>query len=319
MGNLLIIFFVFSATLLAEVPLNLINGSYSGTDPLNRAVDNNETNSSTCNNNLHRLRSYENSYVGYRGDSTNDLHHADIKLSMLQDIVRLDYFRPEYDANLAFAFTGEYSFYLLQDGFSRPVIPTRQNPLLTIYGQLGSHHVWQIIPFAHESNGQSINSEIAYRNADKNTRDQQVSISWNYSELGYLYVDSGYSLGLSARSYLFNDEAEEYFEFLGDKPFVRRKYSDTYSIRFQYEKNYRSLNKSKIAKRGYRATVHTKFGVPDENGDVHGSVRVELGIRPKSFHTTFVGWVHHGYNLTPVQYNTYEDFVVGGYLEFLIN
>lgn len=301
--KLLILFISLIALSQAAVPINLME------------PDNGDA-CKESSEHVYRLKSYENTYFGYSSDSTDDLSHVDIKISLMVDIFRLDTLLPKYDFNFAFAFTSAFQFYLFQDGFSRPTIPTRLNPLLTFYGQIGPHHLWQVA-VAHESNGQAINSAQGYNNADPHTRDMQISVAWNYLQLGYLYMNSGFSASASGR--LFLGESEEYFAFEGSKPFKERKYSDTFDVRLEYAKNVRKFTRTQMYRGGYRASVQTRFGVPDGDGEMYGSVRAEAGYRLPGSVVTMVGWVHHGYNLTPVQYNIHQDLVVGGYLEFLIN
>lgn len=145
-----------------------------------------------------KLCPHEPTTLGYTKDS-DDVPFMDFKISLKYQLFpdwltrSQDYvFGHEWGQRTAlyFAFTGRFGQYIgTRD--SSPVVAKRFNPMLmyrTFYGERHENHV--DVAYAHESNGQSIDSQAEFQtalanSADKNAVKDQLSRGWDYIELSW--------------------------------------------------------------------------------------------------------------------------------------
>jgi len=142
-----------------------------------------------------RLCSYEPTTIGYTHDS-DDAGFMDFLVSVKYQLFPVwltrgqNYFWSGIGDNSAlyFAFTGRFGQYIGSRD-SSPVVGKRFNPKLFYqyrYGEGYENHV--AVAYAHESNGQSIDSLAEYQtalanNGDSNAVKDQLSRGWDYAEI----------------------------------------------------------------------------------------------------------------------------------------
>jgi hypothetical protein len=141
------------------------------------------------------LCTYEPNTIGYTHDS-DDTGFMDFKLSVRYQLFPVWITRGQNYLNeglgdksaLYFAFTGRFGQYLgVRD--SSPVVGKRFNPKIFYRTWIDDNHESYVdVAFAHESNGQSIDSPVEYQAArstsqEVNAVDDQLSRGWDYLEL----------------------------------------------------------------------------------------------------------------------------------------
>jgi len=133
-----------------------------------------------------RLTSHEPNLLGFTKDGSGEWL-MDVKVSIQFPVPVLDSFINELSnqTSLQFAFTGRFGQYLASD--SAPVIGKRFNPEAFI-----RHHLDQgakiEFGYAHESNGQQINSLAGYQQAQQSLArpefaDDYISRGWDFLKL----------------------------------------------------------------------------------------------------------------------------------------
>jgi hypothetical protein len=142
------------------------------------------------------LCSYEPNTIGYTKDD-DDSGFMDFKLSVRYQLIpdwstrSLNYlFHPGVGDNSAlyFAFTGRFGQYIATRD-SAPVVNKRFNPKLFYRTWTDAGHLEYVdVAFAHESNGQSIDSSAEYTAAQLSAQkpeyaDDQLSRGWDYVEV----------------------------------------------------------------------------------------------------------------------------------------
>ena len=143
-----------------------------------------------------KLQDYEANTVAVRKDD-NDEVHIDFTLSqmvpILHDGCEGNFSSSDWYVRPYFAFTGQFGFYALGERDSKPVIGKRFNPKLFVRHWLGEEGRGGYIDigYAHESNGQSIDTEEAYlqKRADLEANGERVEFANDYLSRGWDYLD----------------------------------------------------------------------------------------------------------------------------------
>ena len=148
-----------------------------------------------------RLCPYEPTTIGYTQDR-DDSAFMDFKLSLMYQLFPHSFTRFQNqrvwsglgdNSALYFAFTGRFGQYLgTRD--SSPVVGKRFNPKLFYrFWYDEKHKNYVDVAYAHESNGQSIDSLAEYQTSlagtnDKNAVKDQLSRGWDYDEIIWKHV-----------------------------------------------------------------------------------------------------------------------------------
>ncbi|MDH5648174.1 MAG: hypothetical protein OEY67_00850 [Gammaproteobacteria bacterium] len=214
------------------------------------------------------LQSYEPNTVGFTWDD-NDVRYLDFKLSQMYPISHNGKFKTReeqgYRTYPYFTFTGRFGMYLDKRD-SSPVIGKRFNPTLIFRRWLGSRENYLDVGYAHESNGQRINtlqsfqqlsSEFAANGENPEFARDYISRGWDYWELSWRYSRDGDNEKLSTYlklKYFLNKGflqgiSEEYNEWENDTDGKKRKYVDgvTLLAKKVWDYDYRLLGKVKSA------------------------------------------------------------------------
>lgn len=212
---------------------------------------------------------------------------------------------------LYFAFTGQFGFYALGTRYSSPVIGKRYLPKVFVRQWLSSRGDYIDFGYAHESNGQSIDTEASFlqRQADliaqgenPNHARDYLSRGWDYLEfVGKHRITKGQLLGRNTvyvqlkyflPDGLFQGKPEEYYPWETDNGKPRAEV-DGISILFKT---------SGIGKEWPRGT---KFALQYTTGYQqvfrNNTWRVELSRRIADFPPFFL-WFQKGYNADLVDY-----------------
>ena len=270
------------------------------------------------------LRSYESNTLGYTIDD-NDVAYLDFKLSLKYPILHgvIDW------ANVYvkvlpkpyFAFTGRFGQYLgTRD--SSPVIGKRFNPKLFF-----RYTYWESdsvdFAFAHESNGQKINTESVFRDFQNDQVDQgekasfandYISRGWDYLQVVFenryhqksthqftSYVDLKYFLNNS----LLQGKPEEYNSWESSLAGKSRSQVDGIAILLKYKLNKRfnipSLFNEPIPLNGIKFALMMTTGYKDIF--TYNTYRVEA--TPIFWDLPIMLWLSTGYNSDLVDY--YKD------------
>jgi outer membrane phospholipase A len=143
-----------------------------------------------------KLQDYEPNTVAIRKDD-NDEANIDFTLSQMVPLfhdgcARSLSFKDGY-VRPYFAFTGQFGFYALGNRSSKPVIGKRFNPKLFLRHWIGKDGQGGYIDigYAHESNGQSINTEQAYlqKRAEIVAQGERIEFANDYLSRGWDYLD----------------------------------------------------------------------------------------------------------------------------------
>jgi outer membrane phospholipase A len=273
---------------------------------------------------------YEPNTVGFTWDS-DDVAFMDFKLSFRYQLFPvyltrlLNRVHPETGENTAlyFAFTGRFGQYI-GTRESSPVVGKRYNPKLIFRSWTDNdcqdpdkpcHQNYIDVAFAHESNGQSINSPALLQAArDQATAvdgrpefaNDQLSRGWDYVEvtlkrqewLTDVPMPKNYKANLtfyaSAKYFLdrgpLQDDAEEYNDWENDPEGKPRRYVDGLSL----------AAKGIVFDNGHRykyfIALTTGFHEPFQ----YNTLRAELGIA--QLEVPFFLWWQSGYNSDLAQY-----------------
>ncbi|TNF39284.1 MAG: hypothetical protein EP315_00025, partial [Gammaproteobacteria bacterium] len=146
-----------------------------------------------------KLQSYEPNTIGLTKDD-NDVSYMDFKLSLMYPMFHTsspqDVWHSKWVPMPYFAFTGRFGQYI-NTRDSSPVVSKRFNPKLFGRYWLDENKSYIDIGYAHESNGQRINSETLYQNlrdqyASNNENpdfaNDSISRGWDYWEVTWKRV-----------------------------------------------------------------------------------------------------------------------------------
>ena len=256
------------------------------------------------------LQSFEPNTIGFTNDN-NDVVYMDFKISLMYPIAHQGKYNPESpdDDILFFSFTGRFGQYI-GTRESSPVIGKRFNPKLFFRRFLGGPYRYFDYGYAHESNGQSINSEAAYNDliagisapgGDDDVRFANDAISRGWDFLDFIYKQGG-SDNLSAfylnlkvflNDGLLQGQAEEANSWEPGK-MIQRKNVDGISILYWSEKPVAGIKRYSITyNTGYKDTFD------------YNSLRFEIVNDISIFGTKvpLMLWVSSGYNSDLVDYN----------------
>ena len=188
------------------------------------------------------LTSYEPNRIGWTFDDNDvDEGYLDAVLSVKYPFFHDGYYSAEGPAlNAYFAFTGRFSQYI-ESRDSSPVIGRRFNPKFFLRHWLGDDSRYIDIGYAHESNGQNINSEEAYlreradfiaEGQDPDFARDYISRGWDYLSLDWKHAWGHHPAGLNTYlklkyfldDGLFQGNPEEYNLWEGDGEHHRDEY-----------------------------------------------------------------------------------------------
>jgi outer membrane phospholipase A len=272
----------------------------SGTDP------------ASCNK--IRLRDYEPNIVAFRRDE-HDEEHIDFTLSQMvpifHDGCRGDsseqsnwYFRPY------FSFTGEFGFYALGNRDSRPVIGKRFNPKFFArhwYGSIGSY---VDVGYAHESNGQSINTEDAYlqKIAELEAKGERREFADDYLSRGWDYINVIVKHDKENDDYFASSVYLQLKYFLEDSP-LQGEPEEFYSWETNEGKKRRTVDGVSVMVKSSTINTFKKTGLKlaltyttgYEDTFENNTVKLEATYRYKEWPPILL-WVSEGYNSNLTDY-----------------
>ena len=268
------------------------------------------------------LQDYEPNTVYIRKDN-NDIANIDFTISQMVPIWHNgcggdESTHPDWFVYPYFAFTGEFGFYALGGRDSSPVIGKRFNPKLFVRKWLDSDDEYIDFGYAHESNGQTINTEEAYLNKiseleSKGERSEfandYLSRGWDYLNIvykhkmkspnllkeNYLYLDLKYFL----KDGIFQGTPEEYYEWETNDGKARDEV-DGISIMLKTRKlSLGTSGNSQSEVHGFK--VYLKYTTGYTNIFENNTVRAELTYLVKGWLPLSI-WASHGYNSSLTDY-----------------
>jgi len=259
------------------------------------------------------LDAHEPNRVGFTKDSDDKLF-MDFLISM-QHPIAFNYFKNNFDASLPyFAFTGRFGQYITTRD-SSPVIAKKFNPKFflrhfldggTISNKDNPDASYIDFEYAHESNGQSVDSLQSYNaaaNSPGNNPDfakDYLSRGWDYLGLSgkHSHVVDGWTMGYAFRKYLnrgwiFQEQIEQYMPWEGARSIT--KINQVSGIR---------LHAKKTIKKAFLDDIAVNLETGNSQPFKYTTVDVELGITPFRH---FLGmpvvlWAKTGYNSDLAQY-----------------
>lgn len=188
------------------------------------------------------LTSYQPNTIGWTFDDNDvDEGYLDAVLSVKYPFFHDGYYSAEGSLlNPYFAFTGRFSQYI-ESRDSSPVIGKSFNPKFFLRHWLGDDSRYVDIGYAHESNGQNINSQEAYlrerddfisEGQDPDFARDYISRGWDYLSLDWKHAwgrrRAGLSTYLNLKYFLddglFQGNPEEYNDWEGDGVNRRKEY-----------------------------------------------------------------------------------------------
>ncbi len=259
-----------------------------------------------------KLQSYESNMLGYTWDS-DDVPFMDFKLSVLYPMFHDGQYQGNNSWNYFpyphFSFTGRFGQYI-ETRNSSPVVGKRFNPKLFGRYWLGSNDDYLDIGFAHESNGQSIDTEEAYlRLRDSYIQDGEsadfaddaISRGWDYVGLTLknLYRFSGKSSLTTYIDYRYFIEhgplqgaKEELNAWENFDVYLQRKQVHGIMLSAMYDQSFNST-----LKYGIRAALIYQTGYKDTFD--YNTFRTEFTLKSD---IPFMIWYSSGYDSDLVGY-----------------
>ncbi|MES1196135.1 MAG: hypothetical protein ABUL58_04235, partial [Steroidobacter sp.] len=272
------------------------------------------------------VQAYEPSTIGYTKDS-DDVPFMDFTVSLKYRFLRkwMSNLSSLQNEGLYFAFTGRFGMYI-GDRHSAPVIGKSFNPKLfwrhvtdDSYSRFrplntGTHPDVELIKgymdfaYAHESNGQSIDSPEEYATAQANSEkpefaNDNISRGWDYLQFVWKRTLSGKSvhritmytdLKYFLHHGLMQGRAEEYNTWENNPEGKPRKAVNGISELLEYENAWHVPagyeNRPILA--NPRVSLHCETGY--QTPFKYNTVRFELGAQLLEFPVTL--WVQQGYN-----------------------
>ena len=248
------------------------------------------------------LEGYEPTTLGYTKDS-DDVPFFDFKIS-----VKYPIFPTLSDESIFFAFSGRFGQYL-GTRTSSPVIGKRFNPKLFLKFPLDAacrHNCGYVdIGYAHESNGQKINTpeefnEIQKGEAKPEFAKDYISRGWDYLEINWKHVpwsseENKFSTFLTVNYYLPNGllqgAPEEYNGWENDREGKRRASVNGLRVLLKYGHDHDD-DKNKKLVTDFKAALILETGYRD--AFQNWSARAELAT--KILKLPVMVWVSNGYN-----------------------
>lgn len=270
-----------------------------------------EANDQACNAGL-KLQDYGPNTISYRKDE-NDVANIDFVMTQMFPMFHdgCPVKKPDLWGSPYLSFSGQLGFYAFDGRASRPVIGKRFNPKFFVRHWLDSDNEYFDMGYAHESNGQSINSEAAYqqkinemlsRSERADFANDYLSRGWDYLDLNYkvmvlegellgkntLYVNLKYFL----RDGLFQGAPEEFYSWeTTDGKY--RKEVDGVTLLFK------TSNISDARQNGYK--VAFQFTTGYENIFKYSTARLEFSYKMKDWPAIML-WGAKGYNTDLIDY-----------------
>lgn len=268
-----------------------------------------------------KLQSYEPNTIGWTWDKGDvDEGYLDFKISLKYPMFHKgnpkkanDYLPSPY-----FAFTGRLGQYIGSRN-SSPVIGKRFNPKLFFRYWIGgdAEDKYFDIGYAHESNGQSVNSETMYQNLvndflakgeEAYYADDYISRGWDYWDLVWKHKQNsmgGYVTTYINYKYFLDDgylqgEPEEYNAWEGGTDGKKRKQVDGITLIAKYSKGFDSDAQCGFLPACKVALLYTTGA---EDTFKYNTTRLEFTT--KVFDIPIMLWASRGYNSDLVDY--YQD------------
>lgn len=275
-----------------------------------------------CNAGL-KLQDYEPNTVALRNDS-NDDENIDFKISQMFPVLHNGCSgelssKPDWYAHPFISFTGEFGFYALGNRDSSPVIGKRFNPKIFLRKWIQDGDGYFDLGYAHESNGQSINTESAYlqKRQEVLARGERVEFANDYLSRGWDYIDfisktrvaddivfKKNHIYVNLKYYLsdgvFQGAPEEFYTWETNNGKARKEV-DGITVMFK------TSNITKNKKSGVKALL--KYTTGYESTFDYNTVRLELTYKIKDFPPIIV-WGAKGYNTDLADY--YKDLTTFG-------
>lgn len=274
------------------------------------------------NEEVHELRSLpllssdEPNMLGWTRDSYEGQGYMDFTLSMRYPLL-YDTLQQGYKFNMLpfFSFTGRMGQYF--DRHSSPVVTKRLNPKLFLRfyesPRAESKNLWSDdngldyydIGYAHESNGQSVDSQALFNSAvasygSAEIAQDYISRGWDY--LGYKRHLQMHRYGLSSLDVelkyflqhgLLQGNSEEYFAWEGPRSITRISQVDGLRLRLNFG-----------FRRDWFKGASLTYTTGYRNIARHNTLRAEFGFTPLSdfLGVPIVLWGQTGYNSSVAQY-----------------
>lgn len=203
------------------------------------------------------LTSYEPNRIGWTLDDNDvDEGYLDATLSVKYPFFHDGYYSAESPLlSPYFAFSGRFSQYI-ESRDSAPVVGRRFNPKFFLRHWLGDDSRHIDIGYAHESNGQNINSEEAYlrerqdflsEGQDPDFARDYISRGWDYLSLDWKHAWGKYPSRLNTYAMfkyflddgLFQGEPEEYNDWEGDGVNRRKEYDGiSFLAKYRFDRRF---------------------------------------------------------------------------------
>lgn len=275
-----------------------------------------------CDHSKLKLQDYEPNTAVVRNDQ-HDKNHLDFVLSQMYPL-----FHDGCEGSTSkqahwllrpyFSFTGQFGFYAFNNRSSNPVIGKRYNPKLFVRHWINDNGEYFDIGYAHESNGQSIDTQSSYlqKQAEIDALGDSSEFANDYLSRGWDYIDINYKfnmpiVGFHRLSYYLNlkfflnntylqGEAEEFYPWETNNGKER---SEVDGISFMIKSSDITDQKSYGVK---LALLHT---TGYKNAFRYHTGKMEITYKMKNW-PPFLLWVANGYNSNLTDY--YRDvFGVG--------
>lgn len=273
-----------------------------------------------------KLQSYEPNTIGITRDD-NDVTYMDFKLSLMYPMFHKgtpdDVWSSHWVPMPYFAFTGRFAQYISTRD-SSPVVSKRFNP--KIFGRywLDKDKSYFDLGYAHESNGQRINSEALYldlrdqyvtNNEDADFANDSISRGWDYIDVTWkqilnfdqeskpkniksrhteTYLNIKYFLDNGA----LQGKPEEYNSWELGPAGLPREYYDGLSLMIKHSADYEQPDGDRGFYSGYKLALQYTTGYKDsfENN----TLRAEATF--KCYDIPIMFWYSKGYNSDLVDY-----------------
>ncbi|MCK4794368.1 MAG: hypothetical protein KAV87_62145 [Desulfobacteraceae bacterium] len=280
------------------------------------------------------LQSYEANRLGWTFDD-NDVGYMDFTLSLMYpiflslkkaEVAKAEENNPGFLTKYLrpipyLAFTGRFGQYLATRK-SSPVIGKRFNPKLFLrFFTSKTVNSYLDLGFAHESNGQRIDSLTAYQDLrddfvsedeDSDFANDYISRGWDYWEVAWYKnfngieddSENGFSTHLSLKYFMeygyLQKDAEEYNSWENSSYGKPRKEVDGITVRFSYKRPLRDMFKLfdtvPIGFGGQNIIFTTGYNNAFTNNTLRGECWIRIGSLP------ILLWVSEGYNSDLIDY-----------------
>lgn len=258
-----------------------------------------------------KLQSYEPNTLGYTWDK-NDVGYMDFKLSLKYPIIHNgEYYKGIHRYYLPapyIAFTGRFGQYI-KSRKSSPVIGKRFNPKIFLRYWFGNEEDFFDFGAAHESNGQRIDTALAYQDLrtdfvntgeDPDFANDYISRGWDYWDLAlqktFRQGEHKYSVYLNYKYFLkgggLQGRPEEYNSWEGGDKGKKRRYVDGISVMLKYS------NKFSDTCKGQKVALLYTTG--NRKAFKYETVRFEFTQNIVTLPVTF--WASEGYHSDLIDY-----------------